>query len=176
MIMRLFSFKLYDYIFSCFRIVWNLREAFLSSNFQLHQIPYYFKGGVSPLPSYIYQFIIKCLDFYNELIWLISNKEHGADNGTLPRSIYALSCIRQKHCRVVTFSRCFVIKGRMASFKVIGVDISSNSSSGFLDVVIQRQISFFILEAAEPSLNHDVVSPTAFSIYNLPFLDLDIPV
>ena len=134
------------------------------------------KGGFSPLLSYIYQFIIKCLDFYNELIWLISNKEHGENNGTLPRFIYALSCIRQKHCRVVAFSRCFVIKGRMASFKVIGVDISSNSSSGFLDVVIQRQISFFILEAAEPSLNHDVVSPTAFSIHNLPFLDLDIPV
>ena len=89
MIMRLFSFKLYDYIFSCFRIVWNLREAFLSSNFQLHQIPYYFKGGVSPLPSYIYQFIIKCLDFYNELIWLISYREHWESSGTLPCPIYA---------------------------------------------------------------------------------------
>ena len=50
---------------------------------------------------------------------------------------------------------------------VIGVDISSNSNSGFLDVVIQSQISFLILEAAEPSLNHDVVSPTAFSIHTL---------
>ena len=53
----------------------------------------------------------------------------------------------------------------MASFKVIGVDISSNSNSGILDVVIQRQISFFILEAAEPALNHDVVCPAAFSIH-----------
>ena len=82
----------------------------------------------------------------------------------------------QKHYRIVYLGRPFVPNGLMASFKVIGVDISSNSNSGFLDVVIQRQISFFILEAAEPSLNHDVVSPTAFSIYNLPFLDLDIPV
>ena len=49
----------------------------------------------------------------------------------------------------------------MASLKVVGVDITSNSRSGFLDVVIQCQISFFILEAAEPTLNHDVVSPTA---------------
>ena len=55
----------------------------------------------------------------------------------------------------------------MASLKVVGVDITSNSRSGFLDVVIQCQISFFILEAAEPTLNHDVVSPTAFSIHTL---------
>ena len=45
----------------------------------------------------------------------------------------------------------------MAPLKVIGVDIMSDSSSGFPDVVVLRQIGFLILEAAEPTLNHDVV-------------------
>ena len=94
--------------------------------------------------------------------------EHREDSGTLPRFIYALSYIRQKHCRVVAFSRCFVIKGRMASFKIVSVDIAPNGSSGFLNVVILRQISFFILEAAEPTLNHDIVCPAAFAIHTLP--------
>ena len=93
--------------------------------------------------------------------------EHREDSGTLPRFIYALSYIRQKHCRVVAFSRCFVIKGRMASFKIVSVDIAPNGSSGFLNVVILRQISFFILETAEPALNHDVVSPATLSIHAL---------
>ena len=84
---------------------------------------------------------------------MICNEEHGEDSGTLPRSIYALSYIRQKHCRVVALSRCFVIKGRMASLKVVGVDITSNSRSGFLDVVIQCQISFFILEGEYESFS-----------------------
>ena len=93
--------------------------------------------------------------------------EHREDSGTLPRFIYALSYIRQKHCRVVAFSRCFVIKGRMASFKIVSVDIAPNGSSGFLNVVILRQISFFILETAEPALNHDVVSSATLSIHAL---------
>ena len=55
----------------------------------------------------------------------------------------------------------------MAPLKVIGVDIMSDSSSGFPDVVVLRQIGFFIFEAAEPSLNHDVVCPAAFPIHAL---------
>ena len=55
----------------------------------------------------------------------------------------------------------------MASFKVVSVDVTSNSSSGFLDVVILCQINFFIFEAAKPTLNHDVVSPAAFSVHAL---------
>lgn len=51
----------------------------------------------------------------------------------------------------------------MASFKVVSVDVRSNRSSGLLDVVILRQINFFIFEAAKPTLNHDVVGPAACS-------------
>lgn len=55
----------------------------------------------------------------------------------------------------------------MAPLKVVGMDIMSDSSSGFPDVVVLCQISFFILEAAEPPLNPDVVCPAAFSIHAL---------
>ena len=55
----------------------------------------------------------------------------------------------------------------MTSFKVVSVDIASDVRSSLLDVVILRQISFLILKAAKPTLNHDVVSPTAFSIHTL---------
>ena len=97
------------------------------------------------------------------------NKLQGTwrEQWSTPQIQYMLSYIWHQHCRIVAFSRCFVIKGRMASFKVIGVDISSNSSSGFLDIVVLCQICFFILEAAEPSLNHDVICPPAFSIHTL---------
>ena len=84
-----------------------------------------------------------------------------------PDSIYALSYIRQKHCRIVAFSRCFIIKGRMASLKVVCVNIAANGSSCFLDVVILRQIRFLILKATKPTLDHDIVSPTTFSIHAL---------
>ena len=84
-----------------------------------------------------------------------------------PNSIYALSYIRQEHRRIVAFSQCFVIKGRMVSFKVVSVDVTSNRSSGFLDVVMLRQINFFIFEAAKTTLNHDVVGPAAFSVHAL---------
>lgn len=89
------------------------------------------------------------------------------NSGTLPRSIYALSSIWQEHCRIVAFSRSFIIKSRIATFKIISVDITSNRRSGFLDIVILCQICFFILEAAEPTLYHDVISPTAFTIHAL---------
>ena len=35
------------------------------------------------------------------------------------------------------------------------------------DVVILRQISFFILKAAEPALDHDVICPPAFPVHAL---------
>ena len=80
---------------------------------------------------------------------------------------FMLSYIWQQHCRIVAFSRCLVIKCRMAPLKVVGVDILSDSSSCFPDVVVLRQIGFLILEAAEPALNHDVVCPATFSIHTL---------
>lgn len=53
----------------------------------------------------------------------------------------------------------------MTSFKVVSVDVTSNRSSDFLNVVIFRQIKLFILETAKPSLNHDVVSPATFPVH-----------
>ena len=84
-----------------------------------------------------------------------------------PQIQYMLSYIWHQHCRIVAFSRCLVIKCRMAPLKVIGVDILSDSNSCFLDVVVLRQIGFLILEATEPTLNHDVVCPATFSIHAL---------
>ena len=78
-----------------------------------------------------------------------------------------LSYIWQEHCRIVAFSRCLVIKCRMASLKVVGVDILSDSSPCFPDVVVLCQIGFLILEAAEPALNHDVVCPAAPAVHTL---------
>ena len=77
---------------------------------------------------------------------------------------YMLSYIRHQHCRIVAFSRCLVIKCRMEPLKVVSVDILSDSSSCFPDVVVLRQIGFLILEVAEPTLDHDVVCPATFSI------------
>ena len=84
-----------------------------------------------------------------------------------PQIQYMLSYIWHQHCRIVAFSRCLVIKCRMAPLKVVGVDILSDSCSCFLDVVVLRQIGFLILEATEPTLNHDVVCPATFSIHAL---------
>ena len=80
---------------------------------------------------------------------------------------YMLSYIWQQHCRIVAFSRCLVIKCRMAPLKVVGVYILSDSSSSFSDVVVLCQIGFLILEVAEPALNHVVVCPATFSIHAL---------
>ena len=74
-----------------------------------------------------------------------------------------LSYIWQQHCRIVAFSRCLIVKCRMTPFKVVSVDILSNGGSGFFDVIVLSQIGFFILEATEPTLNHDVVCPAAFA-------------
>ena len=51
----------------------------------------------------------------------------------------------------------------MTALKVVSMDILPNGTPCFTDVVILRQISFFILKAAEPALDHDVICPPAFS-------------
>ena len=56
----------------------------------------------------------------------------------------------------------------MTPLKVVSVNILSDGGSGFFDVIVLCQIGFFILEAAEPTLNHDVVCPAAFAIHALP--------
>lgn len=65
---------------------------------------------------------------------------------------YMLSHIRQQHCWIVAFSRCLIFKCRMASLKVVGVNILSNGSSGLPDVTVLCQVSLFILEATKPSV------------------------
>src|SRR5699024_81401 len=72
-----------------------------------------------------------------------------------------------QHCRVVAFSRCLVLECGMAALKVVGVDIPPYGTPCLPDVIVLRQISFFILEAAEPSLNHDVICTPAFSVHTL---------
>ena len=81
---------------------------------------------------------------------------------------FMLSYIRHQHCRIVAFSRCLIIKCRVAPFKVVSVDIFSDCNSGFLDVAVLCQICFFIFEASEPALDHDIICPSAFSIHALP--------
>ena len=78
-----------------------------------------------------------------------------------------LSYIWQQHCRIIAFSRYLIVKCGVTPLKVVGVNILSNSSSGFFDVIILYQIGFFILEATKPVLNHDIVRPAAFSIHAL---------
>lgn len=39
-------------------------------------------------------------------------------------------------------------------------------SSGIFDVIVLCQVGFFILEAAKPALNHNVVCPAAVPINN----------
>lgn len=78
-----------------------------------------------------------------------------------------LSCIGQQHCRIVAFSRCLVFECGMTALKVVGVDILPDGTPCLLNVIVLRQISFFILEATEPSLNHDVICPPAFPVHAL---------
>ena len=80
-------------------------------------------------------------------------------------SPYMLSYIGQQHCRIVAFSRCLVFECRMTALKVVGMDILPDGTR--LPNIVLRQISFFILEAAEPSLNHDVICPPAFPVHAL---------
>ena len=55
----------------------------------------------------------------------------------------------------------------MSGLKVVGVDILPNGDPGLPEVIISHQRNFFILEAAEPLLNHNVICPSAFPIYTL---------
>ena len=78
-----------------------------------------------------------------------------------------LSYIWQQHCWIVAFSRCLIVKCGMTPLKVVSMNILSDGSSGFLDIIILCQIGFLILEASKPALNHDIVRPAAFSIHAL---------
>ena len=73
----------------------------------------------------------------------------------------------QKHCRIVYLSRMFIAYGLMASFKVIGVDVSANCFSCFFEIGVFCEICFLILEASEPPFNHDVICPAAFPVHAL---------
>ena len=109
----------------------------------------------------------KILYFYNKLIWLISNRVYGEDSETLPNLHICIKLYPAIALLDIAFSRCVVVKGRRASFKVVSVDVTSNRSSCFLDVVILRQINLLVLETAKPAFNHDAVSPATFSVHAL---------
>lgn len=53
----------------------------------------------------------------------------------------------------------------MQAFKVVGVDILLDCFSSLSYVAVTCQICFLILKAAEPSIYHDVIHPSAFSIH-----------
>ena len=55
----------------------------------------------------------------------------------------------------------------MTTFKVVSVHIFTDCLPYFSDIVILGQICFLVLEAPEPSFNHDIVSPPAFTIHAL---------
>ena len=55
----------------------------------------------------------------------------------------------------------------MTTFKVVSVHIFTDCLPCFSDIVILGQICFLVLEASEPSFNHDIVSPPAFTIHAL---------
>ena len=78
-----------------------------------------------------------------------------------------LSYIWQQHCRTIAFRRCLIVKCGVTPLKVVGVNILSNGSSGFFDVIVLCQIGFFILEATKSALNYDIVRPAAFCIHAL---------
>ena len=60
-----------------------------------------------------------------------------------------------------------IIECRMTTFKVVSVHIFTDCLPCFSDIVILGQICFLVLEASEPSFNHDIVSPPAFTIHAL---------
>ena len=72
--------------------------------------------------------------------------------------------IRQKHGRVVTFSRSFIIQGGVAPLKIIGMDVVSDGDPRFSDIIVLGQVGFLILKAAEPPFNHDIIRPAAIPI------------
>ena len=79
------------------KLLWELSiPAILGmlSNAIFNVVDRIFVGRIDPLALYSGSLVkTKIQDFYNELIWLISDKEQGENSGILPRSIYALSYI-----------------------------------------------------------------------------------
>ena len=55
----------------------------------------------------------------------------------------------------------------MTTFKVVSVHIFTDCLPCFSDIVILGQICFLVLETPEPSFDHDIVSPAAFTIHAL---------
>ena len=55
----------------------------------------------------------------------------------------------------------------MTTFKVVCMHIFPNSLPCFSDIVVLSQICFLVLETPEPSFDHDIVSPPAFTIHAL---------
>ena len=55
----------------------------------------------------------------------------------------------------------------MTTFKVVNVYIFTDCLPCFSDIVILGQICFLVLETPEPSFDHDIVSPAAFTIHAL---------
>ena len=55
----------------------------------------------------------------------------------------------------------------MTTFKVVCMHIFPNSLPCFSDIVVLGQICFLVLETPEPSFDHDIVSPPAFTIHAL---------
>lgn len=53
---------------------------------------------------------------------------------------FMLNHIGQQNCRIVALSRCLVVKCRMATLKVVGVDILSDGNSGFLDTIVSDKL------------------------------------
>ena len=60
-----------------------------------------------------------------------------------------------------------IIECGMTTFKVVCMHIFSNSLPCFSDIVVLGQIGFLVLETPEPSFNHDIISPAAFTIHAL---------
>lgn len=55
---------------------------------------------------------------------------------------YMLSCMWHRHCRIVVFSQYLGIKRKVILFKVICMDIPSDSSLRFFYVIVLHQVGF----------------------------------
>ena len=78
-----------------------------------------------------------------------------------------LGCIVNQQCWIITGGRSLIIDGGMATFKIVGMYISTNRFPYLTDIGILGQICFLILKTAKPSFNHDIICPTAFSIQGI---------
>ncbi len=55
----------------------------------------------------------------------------------------------------------------MPTFKIIVLNVASDISPCFLETGPTGKISFFVLEAPEPTFNHNVIGPTALTNHAL---------